>query len=352
MKILLTGGGTAGHVIPHIAMMDDFKKNFDTIIYIGSHDGIENSLIKSRSDVVYYPITTTKLVRGKILTNLFIPFKLVKGVYQAKRIIKNEKPNVVFSKGGFVSLPVVLAAKRLKVPVVAHESDLNMGLANRLSKRSAKVICTTFEKTADSIKNKGVYVGSPLKTDMFKDKQRAKENLGIHTQKPVLVVTGGSLGAKALNKQIRDNLKQLTKTFFVLHITGKNNLDPTLKILTDYKQIEFSNDMGSVLSSADIVVSRAGSNTIFEIAALKKPMLLVPLPKGNSRGDQVDNAKYFNQKGYANFVTEDQLDSISIVTPIMQTYNERGKLIDNLTKANIEPGNKKLLEVIMQNVKA
>jgi len=352
MKILLTGGGTAGHVMPHIAMMDDFRKNYHKIIYIGSKNGIERDIIANQKDVLYYPITTTKFIRKKILKNLLIPFKLIKAIKEAKKIIKEENPNVIFSKGGFVSLPVVYAAKRLKVPVVAHESDLNMGLANKLSKPSATVICTTFKKTADEIQKKGIYTGSPMRLDLLnKNKITSKEKLGIKTSKPILVITGGSQGSKRINEKIRYDLKALTKIFYVIHLTGKGNIDEKLKKYPDYMQIEFTEDMGTILSCSDIVVSRAGSNTIFELATLQKPMLLIPLPKGNSRGDQVDNAKYFNNQGFANFVTEEQLQTSSIYNHIIQTLKESKKLTENLKKANIQPGNKKLLEIIKNNTK-
>ncbi len=351
MKILLTGGGTAGHVMPHIAMLDDFRKHYDRIVYIGSKNGIEKNIIEGQNGIVYYPITTTKFVRNKIFSNLLIPFKLLSGISQAKKIIKAEEPNVVFSKGGFVSLPVVIAAKRLKVPVVAHESDLNMGLANKLSKKSASIICTTFEKTAGGIKNKGVYTGSPMRLNMKKDKEQSKVKLGINTNKPILVITGGSLGSKFINDKIREEIKPITDRFYVLHLTGKNNLDKTLTTNKNYKQIEFTEDMGAILACADVVVSRAGSNTIFELATLRKPMLLIPLPKGNSRGDQVDNAKYFNQKGYANFVTQDQLAVAPILPYIEQTFKEAPTLINILNKANIQPANDKILKIILEHSK-
>ena len=348
MKILLTGGGTAGHVVPHLALLNGIRKNYDKIIYIGSKTGIEKDIIAKQNDITYYPITTTKFVRNKLFTNLLIPFKLIGGVYQAKKIIKKEKPNIVFSKGGYVSLPVVYAAKRLKVPVVAHESDLYMGLANKLSLKSATVLCTTFEKTASQIKNKGVYTGSPIREEQIKSKAEGLKQLGINTSKPILVITGGSLGSRFINNKIREEIKPITDRFYCLHLTGRNNIDPALSNIKDYKQLEFVSDMGSVLTCADVVVSRAGSNTIFELAFFKKPMLLIPLPKGNSRGDQVDNANYFNQKGYANFVTEDQLASSPILPYIMQTFNESARLKQTLEKANIKPANDKLLEIILK----
>lgn len=351
MKIILTGGGTAGHVMPHIAMLPDFRQNFDKIIYIGSKEGIEKDIISKEKDIIYFPITTTKLVRRKILTNLLIPIKLLQGVIDAKKILMKEQPNIIFSKGGFVSLPVVVAAKLTKTPVIAHESDLSMGLANKLSKPHVSVICTTFEQTANNVKKKSIYTGSPMRTNMKIDKEEAKKRLNIQTNKPILVITGGSLGSKTINKKIREEIKRITDKFYVIHLTGKNNIDSKLLNTKDYKQIEFTSDMGTILSAADVVVSRAGSNTIFELAVLRKPMLLIPLPKGNSRGDQVDNAKYFNQMGYANFVTEEQLEDSPLLPHIVATLNDSASLISNLTKANIQAGNEKLLRIILDYVK-
>ncbi len=350
MKIVLTGGGTAGHVVPHIALLDDLKKNFNEIVYVGSKSGMEKDLIEKQKNIKYYSVETTKFVRKKFWKNLLIPFKLCKGIHQSKKILKEEKPNVIFSKGGFVSLPVVIASKSLKIPVVAHESDLEMGLANRISKPYCKVICTSFEKTAQKCK-KAICTGSPIRKDMIKDKQTAMSLLKIETKKPILVVTGGSLGSRFLNQKIWSEIHELTDKFFVIHLTGKNNFNEKLKNLKDYVQIEFSLDIGTILSCADIVVSRAGSNTIFELAVMKKPMLLVPLPKGNSRGDQVDNAKYFNEQGLANFVTEEQLESEAILKHITQTFNEKEELVKNINNHNITVGNKKIIEILCKTAK-
>lgn len=350
MKILLTGGGTAGHVMPHLALMSDFRKYFKDIVYVGSISGMEKDIIKKQKDITYHEIVTTKFVRRKIWKNLLIPFKLIKAIHQSKKIIKQEQPSVVFSKGGYVSLPVVIASKRCKVPVVAHESDLEMGLANKLSKPYAKVICTTFEKTSERCK-KAIWTGSPIRKDMIKSKQEAMKNLDINTSLPILAITGGSLGSRFINNKIWDEIYNLTTEFYVLHLTGKNNINQKLLNIPNYKQIDFTMDIGSVLSASDIIVSRAGSNTIFELAVMHKPMLLIPLPKGNSRGDQVDNAKYFNSQGFANFVTEEQLEKQTLKNHIMQTYKERNILISNLKKSGICPGNEKIIKIILQNTK-
>lgn len=349
MKIVLTGGGTAGHIMPHLALLDDLKKIYSDIVYVGSENGMEKDIISKEKDIKYYEITTTKFIRKKFFKNLLIPFRLLKGIYQSKKILKQENPNVLFSKGGYVSLPVVIAAKKLKIPVIAHESDLNLGLANRLSKSSAKIICTTFEKTAECIKNKGVWTGSPMRANLILDKAKARQKLSIDSEKPILVVTGGSLGSKFINQKIHEDIEKITAKYLVIHLCGKGNINEKFKNIKDYRQIDFTLDMGTILSAADIVVSRAGSNTIFELAVMRKPMLLIPLPKGNSRGDQVDNAKYFNAQGYANFVEESQLSDEHISKYIDQTYDNKKTLIHMLNKANIQPGNKKILEIIVNN---
>ncbi len=350
MKILLTGGGTAGHVMPHLALLADMRKNYDSIIYIGSQGGIEKSLIENEKDIKYYPITSTKLVRGKFFVNLLIPFKLIRATNEAKKIIKAEQPNVVFSKGGYVSLPVVFAAKRYKVPVIAHESDLNMGLANRLSKRYCTAICTTFKQTADHEK-KAIYTGSPMRRSLNIDKATARKNFNIETSLPILVVTGGSLGSRFINQKVYSELYDITRKFYVIHLVGKGNYDKRMDGYQNYKQIDFTNEMGQILALADVVVSRAGSNTIFELATLLKPMLLIPLPKGASRGDQVDNAKYFNREGYANFVTEQQLEDDRLLPYIIETYRERDKYVEALKKGCFQPANDKIMEVILKYTK-
>ena len=293
MKIILTGGGTAGHVTPHINMLPELKKHFDKIEYIGSKTGIEKELIKN-TGLPYHSITTCKFVRKKFWQNLSIPFRLAKGVKEAKAILKKAKPNAIFSKGGFVSVPVVIAASKLGIPIIAHESDKSPGLANRLCSKHCKVVFTSFKDTASHIKN-GRYSGPPLATPPNISKQEAKEKLGISTNLPIMLITGGSLGAKALNTIVEQNLNELCKSFFIYHITGKGNSSKTSH--PNYKQVEFTSAMPLLMRAADFAITRGGSNTIFELAQNHVPMLIVPLPKGNSRGDQEENAAYFESNG-------------------------------------------------------
>lgn len=295
--IILTGGGTAGHVMPNIALLPKLKNCFDKIIYIGSFDGIERNIIKQYPFIDFYPITTVKLIRKFTLKNLAIPFKLLKGIIEAKHIIKKTKPNIIFSKGGFVSLPVTFAAKKLKVPVVLHESDLTMGLANKLSAKSAVCVLTTFPQTAKTVKN-GVFVGAPVKQELFKeDPNKIKQQLKINTPKPILLVVGGSLGSSFLNNMVKQNIDFLTENFFVIHLTGQQQ--NTFLRHENYMPFQFCNKIEKLYAVCDLAITRGGSNTIWELFSLKIPMLIIPLGKSQSRGDQIENAKYFKEMGFA-----------------------------------------------------
>lgn len=351
--IVLTGGGTAGHVTPHFVLLDELKKHYSKIIYIGSNDGIEKELIKNNTNLEYYGIDCVKLVRKKILKNLLLPFRLMRAKKQAEKILKEIKPNVIFSKGGFVSVPVVLAASALKIPVVCHESDLSMGLANKICSRHAKKVCTTFELTAKVAKSKGVnavFTGSPVLKNKITDTDLTmlKNQMQIPANTKILLVTGGSQGSQAINAAVAAGLNQLTKDFFVIHVTGKGNLhkDITNK---NYKQIEYANNMPELIKLSDVVISRAGSNTIFELAFAQKPMLLIPLPKGTSRGDQVENAKYFNDCGFAKVLHQADLTPETLARAVKETFKARAELISSIKKSHLTSGTEKILKEIYEN---
>lgn len=337
-SIVLTGGGTAGHVTGNLALYPTLKKHFLNIYYIGSNNSIEEKLIKSKTHATFYGISAVKLVRGKILVNLALPFKLLRAVKQAKKILKKLRPNVVFSKGGFVSVPVILAAKSLKIPIVCHESDLSMGLANKIGSRYATTVCTTFEKTAKPFKNKGVFTGSPLQKEFenLPTQAAAKHKLHLPADKKVLLVTGGSLGAAAINSAVRESLDALTKSFYVVHVTGKGNANAIKNAY--YRQIEFATNMPDLIAAADVVISRAGSNTIFELAFANKPMLLIPLPKGASRGDQIENAEYFKQCGYAHVLSQQALTRASLISAVNETLKDASNLKNALKKSGLKNG--------------
>lgn len=349
--IVLCGGGTAGHVMPNIALLKHLKQHFKNIYYIGSVNGIEKEILSEYPEVKYYPITTVKLIRGFNLKNLLIPFKLLKGFNECKKILKELKPNIIFSKGGYVSVPVTFAAKKLKIPVVAHESDFNLGLANRLILKNCTKMCCSFEETAKSLNEKGVFTLSPVRDSLFYgNKEKAKLACGFNNYNKTILVIGGSLGAKAINECVFKIAPELTKNFNVIHVVGKGNLNKNLK-LKNYYQIEFLSSIENYFALSDLVVSRAGSNAINEFLVLNKPMLLIPLPKGNSRGDQILNAQNFKEHGFAEVLFQENLNEQSLLKNI-NLLNQNANLIkQKQAKFKGKNGTENVLKVILDNVK-
>ncbi len=338
-SIVLTGGGTLGHCTPHFAILPYIKNHFDNISYIGSKNGIEKNLVLN-NNLPYYEIDTTKLDRSKILKNFKIPFELIKSINQAKEILKNLNPNVVFSKGGFVGLPVTIASKLLKIPVIVHESDLTIGLANKIASRFADKTLFSFDKDF-KIKNQQI-VGPPINEKLFKvSKNDALKHYNINTNKPILLVTGGSLGATAINDYIRKNLALLTKDFTILHVTGKGNLCPCCN--KDYIQTEFA-EMQYAYNASDLAVSRAGANTAFELISLKKPTIFIPLPKTVSRGDQIENANYFSSKNLCKTLLQENINDLS--NEIYSLYKNKNFYLKNLKNNPLTIGNKKIASIL------
>ena len=328
-KIILTGGGTAGHVNPNIALLPALKSKDFEILYVGSYKGIERELIE-KEGIPYKPISSGKLRRYFSIQNFIDPFKVIRGYFQAKKIIKNYKPDIVFSKGGFVSVPVVMAASKKKVPVICHESDLTPGLANKLSMRYADRICHTFPETARFLNGKGVHTGSPIRDELKKgSKQKAVEVCGFTDEKPIILVVGGSLGAASINKAIRDSLNEILESYNIIHLCGKGKLDESLLNKNGYKQFEYVNEeMKDFLSASDLIISRAGSNAIWEFVFLSKPAILIPLPASSSRGDQLLNAKSFKKQGFSEVINEEDLTSELLLNTIQTVYENREKYIE------------------------
>ncbi len=340
--IILTGGGTAGHVIPHFALLDLLKKQFDAVYYIGSTGGIEEKLVKEKG-LPFYSISCVKLVRNSFTKNVSLPFKFIKSISDAKKLLKQLNPSVVFSKGGYVGLPVTIAASKLKIPVIVHESDLSIGLSNKIASKFAKHVLTSFEETATTLKN-GVHVGSPIRKELFEiPKQSAICRFSFKSDKPVLLITGGSLGAKAINERVIDILPTLLKDFYVIHVVGKGNLSNFSH--PDYKEIEFA-EMKYCYSACDFAISRAGSNTAFELLSLKKPTLFIPLPKGNSRGDQVDNANYFLSKNLAKVLPQENLTPKTLLSAVYNLVKDKDCLIANMNKFKKVNATQKILEIL------
>ena len=340
--IILTGGGTAGHVTPHLALLPYLKKDFDNIYYIGSENGIERHIIE-RAGIPFYPVPCAKFNRKFTLKNLAIPFTLINGIKKAGKILEELKPDVIFSKGGYVALPVVFAAKR-RVPVIAHESDYTVGLANKLSAKYCKTVLTSFPSAAQSLKN-GVCVGAPMRSSLYTaDRKESLNEFGFSGEKPVLLVTGGSLGANAINQAVREALDDLLKNFDVVHICGKGNYSGIKKV--GYVEMEFTDSMDKAFAIADICLSRAGANTIFEMASLKKPMLLIPLPKGASRGDQILNAEYFKNLGLARVLEQNDLSAKSLTKALFSLYEDRRFFDANFKAHPITSSAEKIAEIL------
>src|SRR5699024_376896 len=288
-RIILTGGGTAGHVTPNIALLPRLKELQYDIHYIGSYNGIEKDLIEP-FHIPYHGISSGKLRRYFSMKNFTDPFRVLKGFYEANKLIKTLKPDVIFSKGGFVSVPVVMAGKRNHVPTIIHESDITPGLANKLSMPSATKICCNFPETLKNLPaDKAVLTGSPIRQELLTgDKEAARKFCHFTSQKPVILVIGGSLGAAAVNQAVRNILPKLLESFQVIHLCGKGKLDESLTRVEGYAQFEYiQKELKDLFALADIVISRAGANAICELLALRKPNILIPLPANASRGDQI-----------------------------------------------------------------
>ncbi|HBA97438.1 MAG TPA: undecaprenyldiphospho-muramoylpentapeptide beta-N-acetylglucosaminyltransferase, partial [Lachnospiraceae bacterium] len=308
-KIVLTGGGTAGHVTPNIALIPTLKKYGYEIYYIGSYEGIEKKLIEELN-IPYYGISSGKLRRYIDLKNLSDPFKVIKGLAQARHILGRIKPDVIFSKGGFVAVPVVLAAKSRRIPCIIHESDMTPGLANKICIPCAVRVCTNFPETLEHIPaQKAVLTGSPIREELFHgNKQKGLAFCGLNTSKPVILVIGGSLGAVAVNNAVRALLPQILDKFQIIHLCGKGKLDTSLNNTKGYAQFEYINEeLPDLMAAADIVISRAGANAICEILALRKPNILIPLSAEASRGDQILNAASFEKQGYSIVIQEENV---------------------------------------------
>jgi len=348
-RIVLTGGGTAGHVTPNIALIPELLKEGWDIHYIGTKNGIERGLIAREKFVTYHSIQSGKLRRYMDIKNFTDPFKVIYGVGQAANLIKKLKPQVIFSKGGFVSVPVVIGGWVNRVPIVIHESDITPGLANRICYPFAKKVCTTFPETAKDLKgDKWVHTGTPIRKELLNGNPEVGRKLcGFTSNRPVLMVMGGSLGAVAINNHIRKVLKTLLNRFQVVHICGRNNIDPSLEGIPGYKQFEYVNEeLSHIMAMADVIVSRAGANSIYEFLALRKPNLLIPLPLSASRGDQILNAQSFERQGYSKMIKQEDLNEDVLLTSIITLYNNRQRYIDAMSTQDHTKGVERILNVI------
>ncbi len=351
-KIVLTGGGTAGHVTPNIALLPYLKKEGFEISYIGTKDGIEKNLIE-KENISYYSVPTGKLRRYLSKENITDMFRVVKGVKESYFLLRKLKPDIVFSKGGFVAVPVVLGAKLNKIPVVVHESDITPGLANKIAMPFAKCVCTTFPETLKYIpENKGINTGTPIRDELFcGNPEKGRDICKFTGERPIIMMMGGSLGSVKINTQLRGALKTLLKDFDLVHICGKGNVDKTLEGTKGYKQFEYvSEELPHIMAAADIIVSRAGSNSISEFLALKKPNLLIPLSANASRGDQILNAASFEKQGFSMVLKEEDMTYASLERAIRSLYENRQSFIDTMEKSNLSNGVNEVMNVIKKYV--
>ena len=347
-RIILTGGGTAGHVTPNIALLPSLRKAGYEISYIGSYNGIEKTLAEEQG-IPYYGISSGKLRRYLDIKNFTDPFRVLKGCHEARRLMKKLKPDIVFSKGGFVSVPVVLAAKHYRIPVIIHESDMTPGLANKLSIPSATRVCCNFPETIRHLpEGKAVLSGSPIREELMKGSKAAGLSFaGLSNHKPVICIIGGSQGSAAINQAIRSILPDLLKSYQIIHLCGKGNLDTSLTQTVGYTQFEYVGDeLKDVFAASDLVISRAGANAICEILALRKPNILIPLPLTASRGDQLLNAASYEKQGFSKVLQEESVTGTVLLNTIHEVYASRDAYIEAMKQSSQTNGIQVIMELI------
>lgn len=346
-RIVLTGGGTAGHVMPNLALIPELRRRGWEIHYIGSKKGMEEKLVLE-TGIPYHPISTGKLRRYLALKNLSDPFRVLAGLSQAFMLLKKIKPRLVFAKGGFVSVPVVVAARLHKIPVILHESDLTPGLANRLSLPFAAVVCASFPETMKYLPaKKAVLTGNPIRQTLFSGvKEKGLALCNFSPDRPVLLVAGGSLGAAPINRLLRSILPELGQ-FQIVHLCGKGQLDPALEKREGYRQFEFLGpELPHVLAAANLCVARAGANFLFELLALKKPHLLIPLPKTVSRGDQILNAQSFARRGFSLVLPQEEANGERLKEHILRLYENRHQFIAKMESYPLKNAREEIIKLI------
>lgn len=347
-RIILTGGGTAGHVTPNIALLPQLKERGYDIHYIGSYNGIEKELIE-QFGIPYHGISSGKLRRYFSLQNFTDPFRVLKGFGEAKKLIQSLKPDVIFSKGGFVSVPVVIAGKQCRVPTIIHESDMTPGLANKLAIPSASKVCCNFPETLSHLpKEKAVLTGSPIRRELLSgDRDAALKFCNLSADRPVILIIGGSLGSVAVNSAVRAILPELLKEFQVIHLCGKGKTDASLKDLKGYVQFEYiQKELKDLFALADIVISRAGANAICELLALHKPNLLIPLSANASRGDQILNARSFERQGFSIVLEEEELNNTVLLDAIQKLYKQKDVYISAMKNSSQQDSIQTILDLI------
>jgi UDP-N-acetylglucosamine--N-acetylmuramyl-(pentapeptide) pyrophosphoryl-undecaprenol N-acetylglucosamine transferase len=349
-RVIFTGGGSAGHVVPCMPVIERLRARGSDITFVGSRSGLEERLIAPLG-IRYRAIATGKLRRYWSLENVRDVGRIVGGVAGAWRMLGELKPNLVFSKGGFVSFPVVFAAWLRRVPVVAHESDLTPGLANRLALPFVDVVCTTFAETRfGRSRVPRVHTGTPLRpTLLTASAERGRRAVDVPLGMPVLLVVGGSLGAETLNRVVHAALSRLTSNYFVVHVCGPGRTNATLEGTPNYRQFEYVSDgWGDLLAAADVVVSRAGANSLYELVVLKKANVLVPLTRQASRGDQLENARYAEAQGWSKVIEEESLSPERLRGALEEVRVNVSAQRNALARAGLGDGTDAVVQVIDQ----
>lgn len=349
-KIILTGGGTAGHVTPNLALVESLRSKNWNIDYIGSVNGIEKQIV-TESGLKYHGIKSGKLRRYFSVENFTDPFKVIAGVFEAYSIIRKIKPDIVFSKGGFVTVPVIIGAYLNRVPIIIHESDMTPGLANKISIPMAKKVCVSFPETLQHLNQKGIYTGTPIRSEILKgNKEKGYALCNFNSQKPILLIIGGSLGSEFINNSMRNILDTILEKFQVIHVCGKGNYKAEFDNKVGYKQFEYVNEeLSDIFAITDIIVARAGSNSIFEFLNLRKPNLLIPLSRKASRGDQILNAGSFEKMGYSKVIQEENITPDQLKKLIYQLYDEKNQYIETMNKSPAKDSVDEIIKIIEGN---
>lgn len=354
-KIVFTGGGTAGHVTPNIAIIEVLRLEKWDMAYIGSKDGVEREMISALS-IPYYAVASGKLRRYFSWQNFLDPYFIGLGIIQSYFLMRKLKPDVVFSKGGFVAFPVVVGAWLNRIPVIAHESDMTPGLANRLSFPFVRSICLTFEAAKKHFNEpeKVRVTGTPIRAGLFQgDKAKGLALCHFTADKPCLLVIGGSQGASALNRCIRQLLDTLVGSFQIIHLCGKGKVDDSLLNRPGYYQSEYAQDeLADLFAASDMVISRSGANSLSEILALAKPHVLIPLSEQVSRGDQVHNARYFQEQGISLVIDEDRLTPDTLHLAIEDVLANHNELTRKMNALGVGSATATIVNVIKETIHA
>ena len=351
-KIIMTGGGTAGHVTPNLALVPLLKEKGYEIFYIGSYTGIEKKLVED-AGITYYGISSGKLRRYHDWKNFTDPFRVIKGFSEANQLMKHIQPDVVFSKGGFVSVPVVMAAARQHIPAIIHESDMTPGLANKLAIPFASKVCCNFPETMQYLPDgKAVHTGSPIRKELFSgNKEAGLSFTGFSADKPVILIMGGSIGSRFINNAVWASLDTLLEKFQIVHLVGKGNINNDLVGRDGYKQYEFiSEQLNDIFAMTDLMISRAGANSISEILALKIPNILIPLSAAASRGDQILNAASYKKQGFSTVLQEEELTGELLVSSVEDVYTKRGEIRARMAESKLLDANNVIMNLI-ENIK-